>query len=455
MLIVFVALVTIFIVATTSAETELSSFVRRSQMEEIGALAEDLADYYITNNSWDGVEELFKRHSQTASGLPTSAMTLVDRSMILVYSSNVNLVGVKVALPTEDLYPIMNGNEVVGYLYSRSLTQDDSITIEKQLKDIITRSILSAALISGVVAALLAVVLADQVSKPVNVMIEAAENISHGNLEQRVNVEAYPDLKTLGMTLNNMTEALQNAQSRRRSFTSDIAHELRTPLAVQRSNLEALEDGIYPLELEYLRPIKEQNLLLTRLVEDLRLLSLADSGSLKLNKRMADAATLVESTLNRFESEFVKRNIKVIEDYQDDIPYVEVDPDRIEQIMHNLLQNALRYTPENSSLEVNVTADEEEVVFTLRDHGPGIPPERLMQIFDRFVRGDPGRDRVTGGTGLGLSIARKLALAHGGDLRAYNHEEGGAAFMLILPVHGRDADSENDHVVNVGTVVLD
>jgi len=209
---------------------------------------------------------------------------------------------------------------------------------------------------------------------------------------------------------------------------------LRTPLAVQQANLEALQDGVYPLTQANIKPIIEQNHLLARLVGDLRMLALADSGELSLNRRPVDLRILCLAVIARFDAAFATKGIKVLQDYETGLEMVNVDPERIEQILHNLLQNAQRYTARTASIFINLFRDGQMAVLSVRDMGPGIPEEALGMIFKRFYRVEKGRERDKGGTGLGLSIARKLAEAHGGSLDAENHPEGGAVFTLRLPL---------------------
>jgi signal transduction histidine kinase len=221
-------------------------------------------------------------------------------------------------------------------------------------------------------------------------------------------------------------------------MTADIAHELRTPLAVQRANLEALQDGIYPLTGENLQPVLEQNRLLTRLVDDLRTLALADAGQLTLERTPTDLTGLLQGVLERFKPQADGQGVAlVLEPAKTHLPLLSLDAIRIEQILTNLLSNGLRYTPQGGTIWVGVEGKGPEVSVTVRDSGPGIPEESLPFVFERFYRVDKARARVEGGSGLGLAIARQLARAHGGELTAGNHTEGGAVFVLRLPVARR------------------
>jgi signal transduction histidine kinase len=270
-----------------------------------------------------------------------------------------------------------------------------------------------------------------------------------------VQVRGRDELSTLARTFNEMAGSLQRSEEARRAMTADIAHELRNPLAVQRANLEALQDGIYPLTAENLEPILAQNQLLTRLVEDLRTLALAEAGQLHLECVPTDLADLVQRVVERFSAQANLRGV-VLETGREsgatppeNPPRLIVDPGRVEQILGNLLSNALRYTPEGGSIKIGLSplpanGQPQAVLLTVQDSGPGIPQEALPHLFERFYRVDRSRSRLEGGTGLGLAIARQLAEAHGGDLKAANHPQGGAVFTLTLPLERGVLDPRPD-----------
>jgi signal transduction histidine kinase len=220
-------------------------------------------------------------------------------------------------------------------------------------------------------------------------------------------------------------------------MTADIAHELRTPLSVERAHLEALQDGIYPLTPENLGPILEQNGLLTRLVEDLRTLALADAGQLPMQRVPTDLPALLGRVVSRFEPQAITREIALElspgPDARVPFPRLALDPARIEQLLGNLLANALRHTPVGGKIRLDISSSPAAVQVTVRDTGPGIPEDALPHIFERFYRADRARSRAEGGSGLGLAIARQIAQAHGGSLTAANHPQGGAIFTLSLP----------------------
>ena len=219
-------------------------------------------------------------------------------------------------------------------------------------------------------------------------------------------------------------------------MTADIAHELRTPLAVQRAQLEALQDGIYPLTMDNLQPLVEQNIQLSRLVDDLRTLALADSGELVLERETVDLQAEITRAVNAIQPQAEINNIQVEcipaacpEDMQPS-----VDSGRLQQILGNLLNNAIRHTPEGGLIRVENGCESGRAWIKVADSGQGIPEESLPHVFERFYRADRSRSRTDGGTGLGLAIARQLAEAHHGTLTAANLPTGGAVFTLTFPL---------------------
>ena len=453
-LVIVLALGTVLIVANLSAETQVQGYLRRFGMGGETDLMQSLADYYRQHQSWAGVEALLTPangqageqgqgrgrgsgagQSGSQAGGMLSQNVIADSGGVIVYAPDPARIGQTLSQSElESAQAIEVDEQVVGYLLTLGSAGGLPANFESQLLAKVRNATLLAALISGVVALILAVVLANQVTKPVKVLTQSAERIAQGDLSQQVDVKGPPEVVTLGQTLNSMAESLQRSEKNRRALTADIAHELRTPLAVQQANLEALEDGVYPLSQEALKPLREQNELLIRLVEDLRTLSLADAGELELHKRSVDLLELTHLTAKSFEPALAKNAITLQVRSIGELPRVNADPDRIQQILHNLLQNALRYTPAGKSIDIELQLEGKEIRLDVRDHGAGIPPEAFDLIFERFYRADSSRERESGSTGLGLAIARKLAEAHGGTLTVSNHPLGGAIFTLRLPL---------------------
>jgi len=266
-------------------------------------------------------------------------------------------------------------------------------------------------------------------------LTDATRAIAAGDLTQRVTVDADDEIGDLARAFNQMAAGLERGEALRRQMTADIAHELRTPLSVIQGNVEALQDGVFPLTVEALEPIQAKTELLGRLVEDLRNLALAEAGQLPLDRQPTDLARLVEGAVAAFQPAAEAKGIALDLAAAPGLPLAEADPQRIEQVLVNLISNALRHTPAGGRVEIDL-APKPAGGLTVRitDTGPGIPPEALTNVFERFYRVDRGRGRGEGGgTGLGLAVARSIVEAHGGVIRVENAPGRGASFWFTLP----------------------
>ena len=442
-LVVAIAIGSILLIARIQTQNAVRAFVYRGGAAGLEKTVTALEGYYRRNGSWDGVNAAFQELAQRrergqgqGSITPPSIqrLQLADRNgFILMDTGNPAPAGRLSRLERNRSIELRVDGRVVGYLYPVGIVNFSSAA-ERNLLDRLSQSAFTAALIASAVALGIAFFLSYRLLRPVHELTRAARQLADGDLSQRVPVRGGDELGTLAATFNRMADSLQQAETRRRALTADIAHELRTPLAVQRAHLEALEDGIYDLTLENLLPIEEQNHLLTRLVDDLRTLALADSGELELVRTPVDYPALIRKVVAGLEPRAADRQIEIRLSLDESCPPLTLDAQRIEQILNNLLDNALRHTPDGGVIRVHCVPEANRVCLTVHDSGPGIPEEALPRLFERFYRADKSRTRAEGGTGLGLSIARKLAQAHGGDLTAANHPEGGAIFTLELPV---------------------
>jgi signal transduction histidine kinase len=446
-LVVLVSVVSVVVIARQGAASAVRTFMIRGNMTAVDELVSQLEEYYATNGSWQGIENSailpgvgrgqgFGRGMQgmMQNGVMNQRLRLADANgNLLADTANAQPSGGFSASELENAVALRVAGRVVGYLLPEGGMGYNQLD-ETFLVGRISNAALLAGLIAGVLALLLATYLSYQLLRPVGELTQAAQLMSSGDLSQRVPARGDDELTTLGVAFNQMADSLQRAEQSRRAMTADIAHELRNPLAVQRANLEALQDGIYPLTPENLVPILEQNQLLTRLVDDLRTLALADSGQLDLVLTPTDLLSLVPHLVERFTPQANARSIQIVLQLPESLPTVVSDAQRLEQILNNLLSNALRHTPEGGKIIVNLSAAARQVILTIHDSGPGIPPDSLPYIFDRFYRADRSRNRTEGGTGLGLAIARQLAQAQGGSLSATNHPQGGAIFTLTLPL---------------------
>lgn len=441
-LIVLIAVGGVVLFVRADAARQVTNYMLRGGMVGADQLVEELQDYYQQNGSWTGVDAVLSAgHGMGMGGMGRRGMMmgqriqLADASGQIVADSDSFSTGTILSAQDLDAAIILQDDreQTIGHLLvagGMNFRAGDEQPLISRLNDAAIR----AGLIGLGIALLLAVIISTSLVQPVRRLTQAAGKLSAGDLTQRVPVSGTDELAALGRAFNHMAESLQAAEKQKRSMTADIAHELRTPLAIQRAQVEAMQDGVYPLTTDSLRVVLEQNELLSRLVDDLRTLALADDGELHLEKTRVDLAALLQRAVERFMPSARENGVRLNLDLAGDCPMVNADPDRLMQILNNTLSNALRHTPSGGEVTLRLTCDGRRAWVSVEDTGEGIPPDALEHVFDRFYRADRSRSRAEGGTGLGLSIARQLAVLHGGDLHAANRPQGGAVFTLELPL---------------------
>ncbi len=440
-LIVIVTTLIVLAVVGQRARNDVRNFVSRGGLYGSERFVADLEQYYARQRSWQGVETLFQRPGPGngygyGAGPPPSIAVLADEEgRILFGSPYAGHAEILSELQRRYAVALYSDSELIGYyLPGADLTPQPDAAVS--LISRLNRTVLLSALVGGGLSIVLASLLTYQLMRPVRALTQASRRLAAGDLSQRVAARGGGELSALGKAFNHMADSLQTAEARRKALTADIAHELRTPISVQRANLEALKDGIYPLTRENLDPVLEQTQLLEHLVEDLRTLALADAGELPLDKVPGDIAAAIQRIVSRFESQAAQNQVGIQVKLPAHCPPIAFDPHRLDQILHNLLSNALQHTPATGNIRVSVDCMRDQIQVRVKDSGPGIPESALPHIFDRFYRMDRSRSRTDGGTGLGLAIARKLAEVHGGELTAANDAAGGAIFTLSLPAAG-------------------
>jgi two-component system OmpR family sensor kinase/two-component system sensor histidine kinase BaeS len=268
-----------------------------------------------------------------------------------------------------------------------------------------------------------------QFAGPLGDLIDAAESVEAGDYGVRVRPRGPRELRSLASAFNAMSARLERSEEGRRRLLADVTHELRTPLTIMQGNLEALLDGMYPANAEHLEPILDETRVMSRLVDDLRTLSLAEAGALALHREPTDVAELVADAVAAFRTQADGAGISLVAEIDDALPQTEIDPVRIREVLSNLLANAVRYTPRDGSVRVGASASDGRVRVSVRDTGPGIDTDLLPHVFDRFYKSEESR-----GAGLGLAIAKSLVVAHGGEIGATSVPGRGTEMSFTLPV---------------------
>lgn len=292
----------------------------------------------------------------------------------------------------------------------------------------------------GVIAAILAALVVSwfvtrRVVRPVQAMAEAAELFAVGNYAARVRTTgAGAELDALGLALDDMAGRLAVSERTRSEMLRDLAHELRTPLTTVRGYVEAIADGVMTLDPETVGTIDSELARVERLVDDIATVSLAQERQLDLNLRPTAANDLVGAAVAASARAFDDGGVALLSTVQAALPAVVADPDRVQEVLTNLLDNALRHTPAGGRVTVTARRGAGTVELVVADTGDGLAPEHLSRVFERFYRVDGGRSRGRGGSGIGLAIARALTEAHGGTIRAESRGPGrGSTFTVSLP----------------------
>lgn len=293
----------------------------------------------------------------------------------------------------------------------------------------------------GLLALVLGSLLFRQITSPLRALSHTAQAIAAGQLGRRVDIKTGDEIGQLAKSFNYMAESLAQADIQRRNMVADIAHELGTPLTVVQGNLEAILDGVYDLNLENVASIHEQTVLLSRLVADLRDLALAEAGQLHLDLQPVDLASLVDRVIEGFETQASDKGISLKVNVPADSPQINGDEQRLNQVLFNLISNALRHTPSGGTITTVGEIKEDRVVIKVQDTGSGIPPEDLPHVFERFYRADRSRARTSGGSGLGLTIAKQIIEAHDGQIWVQSWLGAGSTFAFSLPVKGNSPAS--------------
>ena len=428
-----------------ATETQIERFETDQAMAQAGRVSEFISNYSIENRdpAEPGAElQSVVKQAADISGL---RITTFDAKGNVVADSSPPYISNSMegeGRPKEaESFPILSDGEVVGSITASSDSGLEAGTEEFAVSgpDVsrIARHVDRYLLWTGIGVALLGTalvwILARRTLAPVQKLGATARLLGRGDLSQRAEITGPTEIRQLAHSFNTMAAEMEDAEGRRRSLTADIAHELRTPTSNIQGYMEAIKDGVFQPTPETINTIHEQSLLLSRIVDDLRLLAQVDGGELYLQRTQTHLEELVQSCVDALRPRAEARGVALGVDVAETLPELNLDATRIAQAVGNLLDNAVTHTPEGGSVTVSAHASADAVEVQVADTGPGIAPEDLPRVFDRFYRADPSRSRSTGGTGLGLTIARRLVEAHGGSIEAESVVGQGSRFIIRLP----------------------
>lgn len=442
------------VLVNRATRAEFGTYLVRGQQVRATSLADELGALYARTGQWTGAAEIMARWVRTrgaGQGGPGGMMGMgqgmmmgqtMDRYLltdldgrVIADSAGVISTGRLSSEQLRHALPVKANGQVVARLWFEN-PMSAGAGLDAAAQDFlaaVNRGLIGAALVAGLLAIALAFVLSQRLTRPLQLLTQAAGRLAAGDLAHRVRIGGNDEVSELAQAFNAMAESLSRDETLRRNLVADVSHELRTPLTVLQGNLEALRDGVLPATPETLASLHEEVTRLTGLVSDLQELSLAEAGQLTLDRVEVSPEEVVRRVAGSVSLQAAAREITFTVDVAPALPLVYGDENRLTQILYNLVHNALRYTPAGGRVILSVRPAPEGVLFQVQDTGPGIAPDDLPYIFDRFYRADKSRARSSGGAGLGLAIARQLTEAHGGRIWAESQPGGGTTVSVVIP----------------------
>jgi signal transduction histidine kinase len=426
-----VSVAIIFITARWNTRAEFLRFLTNENQTDVIAR---LSDYHRVHGTWAGVQTLFA----DGNAPDRYPFALADHRGRVIIPNGKFGPGERISpLEARGGTALIEDGQIIGILIPvRSSFEGRPRELEFIERS--NRTLLYGALIGAVMALLLGVLLSRTLTRPIRELTRATHAVSEGDLSQQVPVRSSDELGELAQAFNRMSSELSRSVNARKQMTADIAHELRTPLSLILGHAEAVHDGVLPPTRENFEIIREEATRLEHLVNDLRILSLADAGELSISPQTIEPQRLLNEVASLYQYRAQQKDIALEQDVDPHIPAIHVDPGRMTQVLTNILDNALRHTPDGGRIILSAKAAGEQVELSVQDSGSGLKKEDLERIFDRFYRTDAARQRdgaIPGGSGLGLAIARSIVQAHGGQVSAESQLGGGLRVIVRLPRH--------------------
>lgn len=421
----------IFILLThLTVKGSIEAGIKETRGQELSAIQKELTSYFLENHqTWANVQQV-----------DILQMVNQEKPEILVVDSENQVILKKGNSPNHlirylGVHQELNiKNERIGefFYYDPEIANFNKIMIGIPISVVILLSVSGSLFI--ILSLIIAYRLAKWIAAPLRKLLPMIDRLGKGELGIQISVNTKDEYGRIAEAFNHMSKDLEQAEIVRRNLTADVAHELRTPLTIVSGKLDELQLQGKMIKPETLLPLQDELIRLNKLVEDLRMLSLAESGKLRLNKAPTNMVELTHQLLSILEPVAEEKNIVMKVEVQTEDTILFVDPNRMKQVFLNLLTNAIRYTPEQGSITIRLLKEEENFLkIIVEDTGIGIEPEHLPHLFDRFYRTDNARARYNGGTGLGLAIAKQYVLSHNGKIDVTSILHQGTSFIIQLP----------------------
>ncbi|MFC1986232.1 sensor histidine kinase [Chloroflexota bacterium] len=453
-LVILVTIGTISFFVSRGAGGKIQQYQEHSEQIRIFRIERSLSHYYSWRGDWSDIQP-FVEQMETLYG---RRVVLTDTSGVVVADSQGELLGKQYhpEVPGRHLSPAQEGSPS-GILYISPEPLSDSpppplwegslsriphtgpepppaFPSPLSLTQSINRFLLWGGLLAVAIALVITFVLSRRILAPVQALTISARRLGQGDFSQRVKFHGKGELGELAQTFNSMANDLERTEQLRRNMVADAAHELRTPLSNIRGYLEAIRDGVVAPDKATIHSLHEEVALLSRLVEDLQELALADAGELKMATQAEDVSELIHQAVAGMRVQAAAKGVSVSIDLPGKLPSVNIDFHRISQVLRNLLENAVVHTTKGDSIAVAARQQGEWLEVSVADTGEGIPAEHLPNIFERFYRVDKSRARATGSSGLGLTIAKRLVEAHSGKIQVQSKPGNGSRFSFTVPI---------------------
>jgi signal transduction histidine kinase len=432
--IILVTVGTIYLFVSERIADEMEYYTTISAEYRLHQIRSSLYLFYIDNQSWGNVQSVVR---DTARVSGTRIILVASNGTVVGDSKGGELLGTNYTDPDSSNSPLelIWNQEIVGKAYIISdPAAEPYVAPFLRLSTSIDRSLLLGGSLAIAIALLLIFFLSRRITSPIGALAKAARRLGRGDLSQRVQLRGEGEVAALAQAFNYMAADLEHAEQLRQNLVADVAHELRTPLSNIQGYLEAIRDGLIKPDADTIRSLNEEAALLSGLVNELQDLSLAEAGELKLVYQAEDITNLLKQAVTPWQPQLAAKEISLSLDLPDNLPLAYIDWQRVQQVLHNLLENAVAHTDIGGTITVAAAKQDDWVEVSVSDSGEGIPAEDLPNIFERFYRVDRSRARTTGGSGLGLTIARRLVEAHGGKITVKSKLGKGSRFSFTLPI---------------------
>ena len=457
----FLAILALFLIVQWSLDRGFYQYLGKMEQTRLEELVGDLGGRYAEQENWDFLKkgpppwrsdhptfrppseppwEAGKRGEREEPGKPPPPPPLDPKPgggpFVVLNADRMPVFGFYPPGATIHFRPISARGRTVGYV---GLLPPKHFLLPMQV-EFLRQQRLALALTAAcvlLVIALLSLPLARRLVRPIRAMGAATREIAAGSYATRIPILSSDELGRLARDFNEMAQTLEKHEKARRQWVADISHELRTPVAVLRGEIEALLDGIREITPERIRSLHGETLRLNRLVEDLYQLSLSDLGALTYRKEPIDPAYPLRMVAERYRPAFQKKGIRLnthVAGGPESLVFA--DRERLDQLFANLVENSLRFTDPGGELQINLSSGDERIIIEFQDSPPGVPEEELGRLFDRLYRLEGSRSRASGGAGLGLAISKNIVEAHAGTMTAHPSPLGGLLIRISLPVFG-------------------